>query len=86
MSTPRRHPELTGDRCPRCNGSGNVMLDAGGFYIQASCPDCKGTGLVNSPNACTKCQGSGTVLVKMGKSLNVEATCDHCNGSGLEPK
>jgi len=85
MSAKNRHPELKGDRCPRCNGSGNVMLDAGGFFVEASCPDCRGTGLVNSPNACKKCKGSGSIYVTIGKNLKAEATCDHCNGSGLEP-
>lgn len=85
MSAKNRHQELKGDRCTGCNGSGNVLLDAGGIFIETDCPDCHGTGLVNSPNACTNCGGSGDIIVDMG-GLNVQTTCDHCNGSGLEPK
>lgn len=78
------HPELIGDRCDKCNGSGNVPVDAGGFHIQATCDKCRGTGLINSPNACTKCKGSGNVLAHID-GINTKATCGHCNGSGLEP-
>ncbi|MBD3244968.1 MAG: hypothetical protein GF335_03170 [Candidatus Moranbacteria bacterium] len=78
------HKELKGDRCPKCNGSGSVIADVGGFHAEVDCPDCAGTGLVNSPNACKKCKGSGSVIVDAG-GFNVEATCEHCNGSGLEP-
>lgn len=81
----KHHPELTGERCNKCNGSGTVIADLDGLKVEVNCPNCKGTGLVNSPNACTKCMGSGTVIVDFG-GLNVEAACDHCNGSGLEPK
>lgn len=80
----KKHAELKGDRCKKCNGSGHVLVDAGGFYIQATCDECRGTGLVNSPNACTECKGSGSVIVNMG-GLNIQASCEHCNGSGLEP-
>lgn len=81
--TGRHHAELKGERCKRCNGTGTVLANMG-FLVEVDCPDCHGTGIVNSPNACTKCKGSGNVIVDMG-GLNVEATCDHCNGSGLEP-
>jgi len=81
---PRRHQELTGERCTRCNGSGTIVANVGGFNAEVDCPDCAGTGLVNSPNACQDCKGSGTVIVNMG-GLNIEASCEHYNGSGLEP-
>jgi DnaJ-class molecular chaperone len=78
------HKELTGDRCLDCNGSGTVLADLGGFHVQVKCPDCAGTGLVNSPNACKECKGSGTAIADFG-GLNVQVSCEHCNGSGLEP-
>jgi DnaJ-class molecular chaperone len=81
---PNVHPELKGDRCTECNGSGTVIADFG-FKVEVDCPDCNGTGLVNSPNACIECRGKGTGIVDFG-GLKVETNCDHCNGSGLEPK
>lgn len=80
----KRNPELVGDRCSTCNGDGTVLVDAGGFYIQAECGVCRGTGLVNSPNACKECKGSGSILADFG-GIKIEARCGHCNGSGLEP-
>lgn len=82
---PKHHPELTGERCGNCNGSGSVIVNFDGLNVEANCPECHGTGLVNSPNACTKCHGSGCVIIDIG-GLNFEANCDHCSGSGLEPK
>ncbi|MFC1644566.1 zinc finger domain-containing protein [Patescibacteria group bacterium] len=79
----KSNQELTGDRCPSCNGSGTIIADCGGFSAQVSCPDCAGTGLINSPNACKECKGSGTVIANMG--FAVEVNCERCNGSGLEP-
>lgn len=81
---PRRNAELKGKRCGKCNGSGTVLADIG-FLVEVDCSDCHGTGLVESPNACTECKGSGSVIAKMG-ALNVQATCSHCNGSGLNPE
>lgn len=81
----KHHPELTGDRCSHCNGSGTVIADIGGLNAYVDCPDCAGTGLVNSPNACTSCTGKGTVITNFC-GLNVVINCEHCNGSGLEPK
>lgn len=81
---PKHHPELTGKRCGKCNGSGTVIADFDGLNVEVDCPDCAGTGLVNSPNACTECKGKGTVIANFG-GLNVVVNCDHCNGSGLEP-
>lgn len=76
---PRRgSPDLTGDRCSECNGSGDKLFD----FIWGDCPTCNGTGLVNSPNACTKCKGKGTFVPE---EFPIEMDCDHCNGSGLEP-
>ena len=80
----KNHPELTGDRCPNCNGSGSVIATCGAFRVQVDCEDCAGTGLINSPNGCKECKGKGTIIVKAG-FMNVESICEHCNGSGLEP-
>ncbi|MBU0707846.1 hypothetical protein KKG41_05755 [Patescibacteria group bacterium] len=80
------HPELKGDRCPKCNGSGCVVTkDGSGLPVSASCASCSGTGIVNSPNACPKCKGSGTVEVDTGMFI-MENDCDECNGTGLKSK
>jgi len=76
MSAKNRNPELKGDRCKRCNGTGITVID----IFETDCPDCSGTGLVNSPNACSVCHGSGSVIAD-----GFEMDCSHCNGSGLEP-
>lgn len=75
---PKRHPDLKGDTCPKCNGSGTVIA---GFF-EATCEECNGTGLVNSPNACEKCKGAGKYVAE---SIATEVTCEACNGSGLKP-
>jgi|GEM_PF-6360432 len=71
---PRRKPLMKGDTCGRCNGSGLTAID----FVEQDCPDCRGTGLINSPNACTVCKGSGTVI---SEELGTELDCDHCNAS-----
>lgn len=74
--------QLTGDCCPKCNGSRTVIVGTrGSIMAEVSCDECAGTGVVNSPNACKKCRGCGNNVV-----LNIETRCDQCNGSGLEPK
>lgn len=84
------HPELKGDRCPKCSGTGKGTLKlrasgGGNVLLEVNCTICYGTGLVNSPNACKKCHGKGTRLVAFRTKLMLEATCEHCHGSGLEP-
>lgn len=74
------NPELIGDRCAECNGSGTIF--AGIFEVD--CPDCVGTGLINSPNACTECKGSGTQIANAG-GFRMEADCTTCKGRGLKP-
>lgn len=78
-----RNTELKGDRCSRCNGSGTVVANTGFFHAEVNCPDCRGTGVINSSNACKKCKGSGSVVINTG-GLSIEATCDNCSGTGLE--
>lgn len=80
----QRNAELKGDRCPKCNGRGLLRVNTGSFYIRATCDECRGTGLVNSPNACKYCKGSGTITAHFG-DIDVVATCFTCSGSGLKP-
>ena len=78
--------EIKGDRCPTCNGGKTTIAKTdAGLGIEVACTECKGVGLVNSPNACTICIGTGTVQANLG-GLSVEVACEHCNSSGLEPQ
>ena len=80
--------ELIGDRCPKCNGSKTMVVgvvDMKGLSVEIDCDECNGTGIVNSPNACTVCHGKKTVTVDMGGFM-AEVGCEHCQGFGLEPK
>ena len=83
MTQSTTNPNLRGDVCPKCNASGSIFVEIPGMgKFEIDCDECNGTGIVNSPDACTKCKGSGVVVVNIG--FNIEATCDRCNGSGLE--
>ena len=47
--------------CPRCDGSGQITFNQGGFAIPEVCGDCHGRGLlVDDP--CPDCKGSGRAL------------------------
>ncbi len=77
--------QIIGDRCTNCNGSKQVVMEVDeGLGVQVDCPDCNGTGIVNSPNACVNCKGSGKDVVP-ALGFNVEVDCEHCQGSGLKP-
>ena len=77
--------ELIGDRCPKCNGSKTMVVKTSGFGVEIDCDECNGTGVVNSPNACTVYHDKKTVVAGMGGFM-AEVGCEHCQGSGLEPK
>ncbi|MBI4436431.1 MAG: molecular chaperone DnaJ [Candidatus Omnitrophica bacterium] len=48
--------------CPRCQGRGQVVSQAGFFSIAQTCPQCRGEGsLITDP--CTACRGEGRVEV-----------------------
>ncbi len=47
--------------CAKCEGTGQVMRNQGGFAIPEVCPDCHGRGLtVDDP--CADCKGSGRAM------------------------
>jgi DnaJ-class molecular chaperone len=81
------HPELKGDPCPECKGSGKIKRNMGheeAFNFEDDCPKCNGTGVINSPNACKECKGKGKVI-KRYRNLPMEVTCNNCKGSCVEP-
>lgn len=87
MSAMNRHPDLVGDRCLECDGTGTriaILLDVDNVRISVDCPTCHGTGLINSPNACSICHGARNITVDFG-GIKIAVGCDHCNSSGLEP-
>jgi molecular chaperone DnaJ len=43
--------------CPRCNGTGKAMRQAGAMRFSVTCPDCGGTG--KQKRRCPACGGSG---------------------------
>ncbi|MHB9072381.1 MAG: molecular chaperone DnaJ [Desulfobaccales bacterium] len=50
-------------RCPRCQGEGQVSQSKGLLKVFNTCPDCQGAGtVINSP--CSLCQGNGVIKEK----------------------
>ena len=44
--------------CPRCQGTGHLDRNAGGFSLAEPCPDCRGQGLIID-EPCPVCHGTG---------------------------
>jgi len=65
---PGTHPE----RCPRCNGHGQISRSAGFFSVQTACPTCNGTGeVISSP--CPRCNAMRRVPKKIPVEVSVPA-------------
>ncbi len=47
--------------CSKCEGTGSIMRNQGGFAIPEVCPECHGRGLTVD-NPCPECHGSGRAL------------------------
>ncbi len=47
--------------CPTCNGSGQIVRNAGGFALPERCPTCHGRGQVIETR-CSVCGGSGATM------------------------
>ena len=46
--------------CPRCGGSGSLVMSQGFFSVRQPCPACQGTGqIIEKP--CRKCRGQGRI-------------------------
>jgi molecular chaperone DnaJ len=68
---------LTGrrDKCPQCNGQGQIFQGHGFIRMASTCPRCKGTGSIPE-NPCPECQGKGRVLKKRNVSVKVPPGVD----------
>ncbi len=51
-------PGTTPDRCPSCNGTGEVLVDQGPFSFSQVCPQCGGRGAIVK-DKCRTCKGRG---------------------------
>ncbi len=79
--------------CPTCEGSGNHYEEHpfGDTYARETltCPDCMGTGVMNSTRMkrCDECSGRGSKLVKHthvdGPSFPENVMCMACRGEGM---
>jgi molecular chaperone DnaJ len=67
-SAPGAQPE----RCPQCQGRGQVVHSQGFLMISTTCPMCRGEGqIVRSP--CAKCQGNGVELIEENLQVAIPA-------------
>lgn len=57
------------EKCPTCNGMGEVRMQQGFFSIQQTCPRCHGRGAIIS-DPCKKCGGDGRI--EETKTLSVK--------------
>ncbi len=80
----RAEPGTEPQRCPACDGSGEVRRVQrsvfGQFINVASCDRCRGDGLV-IPTPCTNCRGAGRERVSRSLDVRVPAGVD--NGSQI---
>ena len=72
--------------CQTCKGKKNVVVPASktglGIAVEATCPECKGTGEVGNPNVCQRCNGSKTVILPAEKSplgIAMGVACPECS-------
>jgi len=63
------------EKCPTCQGHGEVRVQQGFFSIQQSCPRCSGSGQVVS-DPCKRCRGNGTVADEKTLDVRVPAGVD----------
>ncbi len=65
-------PGTTPRVCPRCEGTGHLSHNQGGFAFAEPCPDCRGQGLlVDDP--CPTCAGSGRESVTRPLNVRIPA-------------
>ena len=73
-------PGTSLERCPRCQGRGQVTQSSGFFTLSSTCPQCRGQGrVITSP--CSRCQGLGRV--KASKVVNLRVPAGVETGSRL---
>lgn len=64
------------EKCPDCEGMGQVHLQQGFFSVQQTCPRCHGTGQIIT-NPCIKCHGRGRIQESKTLSAKVPAGVDN---------
>lgn len=64
------------EKCPDCDGQGQVHLQQGFFSVQQTCPRCHGTGQIIT-NPCMKCHGRGRIQESKTLSVKVPAGVDN---------
>jgi molecular chaperone DnaJ len=62
-------------RCPQCNGRGQVMHSQGFFMIGTPCPACRGEGSFIA-HKCDACRGQGAIIKNETLAVNVPAGVD----------
>ena len=63
------------DRCPTCNGRGQVTHARGAFMIATTCPQCQGRGSI-AVEACKVCKGRGEQRSEKKVTVNIPAGID----------
>ncbi len=64
------------ERCPQCEGAGQIRIQQGFFTLARTCHACGGIGEVIK-NPCTDCSGSGLKVKQSKLKVKVPAGVDH---------
>jgi molecular chaperone DnaJ len=64
------------EKCPDCDGHGQVRIQQGFFVMQQTCPRCQGQGTVIT-NPCKTCRGEGRVHETKKLSVKIPAGVDN---------
>ncbi len=68
-------PGTTRKKCPKCNGTGQILMSRGFFQMQTPCPNCHGVGsVVETP--CHECRGEGRKNAKKSVNITIPAGVD----------
>ncbi len=63
------------ERCPQCNGAGQVRMSQGFFSITRTCPRCQGAGgVIKEP--CRACAGSGSTTAQRELTVKIPPGVD----------
>ena len=63
------------EKCPTCDGHGQVRIQQGFFSMQQTCPKCRGTGEY-IPKPCKTCHGSGKLKEQKTLEIKIPAGID----------
>ncbi|MBR0457809.1 MAG: molecular chaperone DnaJ [Victivallales bacterium] len=69
-------PGTSRKTCPRCQGTGQILMSQGGFFqMRTTCPSCGGVGsVIEKP--CLQCGGKGRVTTLKKLGLHIPAGVD----------